>query len=111
MRCQVHDLVLIHVDGKPVVYARIEALEPDVKPGWLRVRLLVLTVPFQCVTWILQPEQVDGTPFTMGGTPMRLERVVVAQPDGFAESHPPTNRQTGEDSKVISLSGRSKRPS
>jgi hypothetical protein len=27
------------------------------------------------VTWILREEYINGAPFTMGGTPMRLEKV------------------------------------
>jgi len=102
METKVGDLVLIHVEGKPAAYARVEDMEPDIKPGWLRVKLLVLTVPIQLVTWILQPEQVDGTPFTMGGTPMRLERVIVPSP-GQGEGEPPQEIPKEQKGKVISL--------
>jgi hypothetical protein len=49
------------------------------------VKLLVLSFPLQVFTWILDAGQIDGTPFTMAGTPIRLEKVV-----------PPADRQTGE---------------
>jgi hypothetical protein len=69
-------LVLIHISDKPAVYARIEAIDPDVKPGWWRVKFLMLTFPPHPAVWILEREQIDGKPFTMGGTPVRLEHVV-----------------------------------
>lgn len=71
----VTDLVLVHVDNRPGFFARIEDISPDVKPGWWQVSLLVLTVPLQVYTWILDSSQIDGAPFTMGGTPMMLEKV------------------------------------
>ncbi|MBI5484634.1 MAG: hypothetical protein HY888_09255 [Deltaproteobacteria bacterium] len=72
----INDIVLIHVDSKPGFYARIEEISPDVKPGWWQVNLLVLTFPLQVFTWILDEFQLEGAPFTMGGTPLRLEEIV-----------------------------------
>jgi hypothetical protein len=72
----INDLVLVHVDNRPGFFARVEDISPDVKPGWWQVRLLVLTVPLQVYTWILDSSQIDGALFTMGGTPMMLEKVV-----------------------------------
>ncbi|RLB11166.1 MAG: hypothetical protein DRG39_04695 [Deltaproteobacteria bacterium] len=69
---KVGDLVLIYYMGKPSVYARIEAIEPDEKDGWYRVELLVLSIPAQYVKWILKEEYIDGDTFTMGGIPLRL---------------------------------------
>jgi hypothetical protein len=69
------DLVLVHHQEKPTLYARIEAIEPDVKKDWYRVTLFLLTIPAQSVTWILREEYINGTPFTMGGQSMRLEGV------------------------------------
>ena len=76
----IHDLVLAHIDNKPAFYARIEEITPDVKPGWWKVKLLVLTVPLQSYTWILDDSQVNGAPFTMGETPIMLEKVVSPEP-------------------------------
>jgi hypothetical protein len=76
----VNDLVLAHIDNKPAFYARIEEVTPDVKPGWWKVKLLVLTVPLQIYTWILDDSQVNGAPFTMGETPIMLEKVVSPEP-------------------------------
>ena len=69
------DLVLIHYQDKPAFYARIEAVEPDIKKDWYQVTLLLLTIPDQTVTWILREEYINGASFTMGGVPMKLEGV------------------------------------
>jgi hypothetical protein len=71
----INDLVLVHVDNKPGFYARIEDISPDVKRGWWVVKLLVLTFPLQVYTWILDESQIDGAEFTMGGTPLMLEKI------------------------------------
>src|SRR5512135_2258917 len=72
----INEVVLVNVDNKPGFYARIEDIAPDVKPGWWQVRLLVLTFPLQVFTWILDEFQLEYAPFTMGGTPIKLEPVV-----------------------------------
>lgn len=69
------DVVLISYQDKPAAYARIEAIEPDIKKDWYLVTLLFLTLPSQTVTWILREEYINGAPFTMGGQPVRLEEV------------------------------------
>ena len=68
------DVVLIYYQEKPGVYARIEAIEPDIKKDWYQITLLLLTIPAQTVTWILREEYINGVTFTMGGQPMRLEK-------------------------------------
>jgi hypothetical protein len=69
------DVILVYYQEKPSVYARIEFIEPDIKKGWYQLTLLILSVPARTVTWILREEYINGSPFTMGGTPMRLEEV------------------------------------
>ncbi len=76
MATSIQDLVCIHIDNLPAFYARVEDIAPDVKPGWWQVRLLVLTHPLQLFTWILDESQINGASFTMGGTPVQLERVM-----------------------------------
>ena len=71
------DLVLVHYEDQPVVYAQIQAIEPDIKRDWFQVSLLILTIPYQTVTWILREEYISGEPFTMGGKAMKLEKVEV----------------------------------
>lgn len=99
------DLVLIHFQDKPAVYGRIEAIEPDVKKDWRQVTLLLLTLPAQTVTWILREAYVNGEPFTMGGQPMRLERVARAVPAREEKSaEPPKGKIESQGSaKVIPL--------
>jgi hypothetical protein len=104
------DLVLVHVEGKPAFFARIETIAPDVKPGWYQVGFLILQVPLVQVTWILRRDYVDGASFTMGGRKVILERVVAPaaqpppdlrpKPDKPPERQPPAG---GGKRKVISL--------
>ena len=74
------DLVLIHHQGMAKTYARVEDITADVKPGWWRVRLMVLVPPPQEMTWILREEYIDGGEFTMSGETMRLEPVPPPRP-------------------------------
>lgn len=71
-----NDLVLVHVEERPGFFARVERIGPDVKPKWWRVTMLVLAVPVKIITWILDDEQIRGADFTMGGTPIRIEKVI-----------------------------------
>lgn len=101
------DIVAIHIDGRPSVYARIEDYEPDVKPRWFKVRMLFLTFPPQDVTWILREAQVDGEPFTMNNVPVKLEIVErLGEYPGMpeAKSEPPKN----PGGKVINLADRAR---
>jgi hypothetical protein len=66
------DVVAIYFDGKPSVYARIEAVTADIKPHWFQVRLLFLSFPPQETTWILRDEYLDGTDFTMKDIPIKI---------------------------------------
>ena len=70
-----NDVILIYYQDQPAVFARIEAIEPDIKKGWYQVTLLLLTLPTQVVTWILRDSYINGVPFTMGGRSLRLETV------------------------------------
>lgn len=110
----VHDLVLVHIDNSPAFFARIEAIEPDVKPGWWQVTFLALLLPLQVNTWILDSSQVEGAPFTMGGTPIRIEKVEAPAPPTSSsaddaededDTDPPPARGGG---KVVSLAQRRK---
>ena len=74
-----NDLVLVHIEDRPTFFARIENIAADAKRGWWRVKLLILQVPLIVTTWILDNEQIHGADFTMGGTHMRLEKVVAPQ--------------------------------
>jgi len=109
-----HDLVLVHVDNKPGFYARVEEIEPDVKPGWWQVKLLVLTFPLQVFTWILDDNQIQGEPFTMGGTPLCLEKLVSPLEEEARQKavEPPEKtspKPTDGGAKVVSLAERRKK--
>lgn len=70
------DLVLVYIENKPAFFARVEKITPDVKPKWWRVKFLTLTLPLKMITWIIDDEQIRGVDFTIGGTLMRIEKVV-----------------------------------
>jgi len=110
----INDLVLVHIDHKPGFYARIDEIAPDVKPGWWQVKLLVLTFPLQVFTWILDESQVNGAPYTMGGTPVRLEKVVSPEVKEEKSGKAAPLTESGEkekkrEGKVVSLSDRKKK--
>lgn len=108
------DLVVVHVDNKPAFYARTEEISPDVKPGWWQIKLLVLNFPLQVFTWILDEDQLNEAPFTMGGTPLRLEKLVSPveaerrrQQTAAATPAVPASSATAQ--KVVSLADRRKK--
>lgn len=109
----INDLVLVHVDNKPGFYARVEDIEPDSKAGWWQVKLLVLTFPLQIFTWILDEEQLEGASFTMGGTPLMLEKLVspLEEEQRLREENLKKSKKNPPDgqSKVVSLADRRKK--
>ncbi|MFH1057321.1 MAG: hypothetical protein V1797_01420 [Pseudomonadota bacterium] len=107
------DVVLIHHAGKPAVHARVEDILVDVKPGWWQIRLLVLTVPTQEITWILREEYIEGAEFTMGGITMRITRLKPPKPAAPPETEPPAPTEPSGDTggaKVLSLAARRPKP-
>ena len=72
-----NDVVLIYLEDEPLSFARIEEILADHKPAWYHVKLLLLQIPLQIVTWILRDVYIEGAEFTMNGKRMRLEKVVV----------------------------------
>lgn len=92
-----NDIVLIHFEDQPAGFARIESIAADAKKDWYHVKLLLLQVPLQTVTWILKNDYINGAEFTMGGNRMRLERVVCPEPPERAETDPPPETTTDKD--------------
>jgi hypothetical protein len=86
METRIGDIKLVHHNNNPVVYARVEEISADVKPGWWQVRLMILQVPAREVTWILRDEYIDGGEFTMDGEPMQLKPVAPPQPVSLSEA-------------------------
>jgi hypothetical protein len=105
----INDIVLVHFEDNPLVFARIEDISPDSKPGWYHVKLLLLQVPLQAVTWILRDVYISGSEFTMNGKKMRLEKVECPEDElesettetVLQEEEKPTGGQ--KQAKVISL--------
>jgi len=71
-----NDIVLVHFENKPAFFARVERIDPDYKRGWWHVKIFVLALPMQVITWIIDDEQIRGADFTMQGVPVRIEKVV-----------------------------------
>lgn len=96
------DIVLINIKGQPTIHARIEAIEPDIKKGWYRVTLLLLSIPHQVITWILREEYINGAPFTMDGNPIMLLEVKRSsipshvKETGHAEGEKPAKSSKGK---------------
>lgn len=103
----VNDIVLIYLEDQPQAFARIEAIEPDVKRDWYHVKLLLLQIPLMVVTWILRDVYIEGESFTMEGKSMRLERVV--SPDIPDEPKGKSDTDDAKKGKVISLTDLKKR--
>ncbi len=80
METGINDIVLVYFEDTPLVFARVEAIEPDIKKDWYHVTLLLLKIPVETVTWILRYAYINGEPFTMGGKKMRIEKVVAPKP-------------------------------
>lgn len=93
---QENDLVLIYFENNPLSFARVEDIAPDIKRGWYHVRLLMLQVPIQVVTWILRDAYINGEEFTMNGKRMRLEKVV--PPEVPAADKAPAGKENTDDS-------------
>lgn len=93
-----NDIVLIHVEDAPVSFARVEEIKPDMKRGWYVIKLLLLQVPLQVVSWILKGEYIGGEAFFMGGKKMKLE-VVECPKDDFGAAIPDAHEKKNEDKK------------
>ena len=112
------DLVLVHMDGQPAFFARIEAINADVKPHWFQVKMLVLQIPVVVITWILREPYINGEEFTMGGRPIKMVKVIAPEEDAAqapvdepAESEaplPPPPKSSASE-KVVSLADRRKK--
>jgi hypothetical protein len=109
-----NDLILIYYEDNPLSFARIESILPDSKPDWYHIKLLLLQIPPQLVTWILRDVYINGNEFTMNGKRMRLEKVVVPDEPQSPELIDKQNETDRPDekagtAKVISLKDIKKR--
>jgi hypothetical protein len=71
----INDVVLLYLEDTPVSFARIESILPDAKKDWCHIRLLMLQIPLQAVSWVLKNDYINGHDFFMNGKKMRLEKV------------------------------------
>jgi hypothetical protein len=112
MMTQENDVVMIYFEDQPLTFARIEEISPDIKKDWYHIKLLILQVPLQTVSWILKNEYINGTPFTMSGKKMKIELVVSPEepkPPDIREEKKPDKPQVLDKTKIISLTDRAKK--
>jgi hypothetical protein len=106
-----NDVVIIYFEDNPMGFARVEEILPDHKKNWYHIKLLMLHIPLQTVTWILKDIYIEGEEFTMNGNRMRIEKVV--SPDEPDQNSPETPKEKSQghkkntgNAKVISLHDR-----
>lgn len=97
-----NDVVLIYFEDQPLAFARIENISPDIKKDWYHVKLLLLQVPVQVLTWILRDTYIDGAEFTMGGQRLRLEKVVCPDEPDIPQDKDQQQAKTVKDN-IINL--------
>ena len=100
------EVLLFYFSEKPGFFGRIEDIQSDRKKGWWQLSFLVLSIPLQKMTWILDDDQMRGSDFTMSGEPIRIERVKA--PDSFLKSSPEKGvveevEKKDDGGKVISM--------
>jgi hypothetical protein len=102
----INDVVLIYFEDKPLIFARIEDISPDVKKDWYLVKLLILQVPLQVVTWILKEAYINGDEFTMNEKRMRLEKVECPEDQSIEDITDGSSEtiNVNKDANVISFS-------
>lgn len=109
----INDLVLIHLEDAPVSFARVESILPDAKKDWYQIKLLMLQVPLQVVTWILKDAYINGDEFFMNGKRMKLVKVetpaesldLVSDKVGLdLKDSAPAKKSDTQDGNVISFS-------
>lgn len=108
------DVVMIYFEDTPIGFARIEEISPDVKKDWYHVKLLLLQLPLQTITWILRDVYIEGAEFTMNGKRARMEEVVCPEETDASgrdekEGEEKTDTAPLSTSKVISLNDRKPR--
>ncbi len=86
-----NDVVLVYVQNEPAFFARVEKIMPDYKKGWWQITFLMLKIPLEVFSWILDEHQIRGADFTMNGMPLRLEHVI-APAQQFKRPPKPKNK-------------------
>lgn len=72
------NIILIISNQKEGIYAYVDDIAPDSKPGWWRItfQILLPTPDFKPIKkmWILDDQQIRGQEFTMGGIKHQLQK-------------------------------------
>ena len=106
----INDIVLIYYEDQPFSFARIEDITADVKKDWYHVKLLLLQLPLETVSWILKDVYINGDEFTMGGNRMRLEKIVAPEDvtDGETKKKKESNPsgQKPKSATIVSMADR-----
>ncbi len=104
-----NDIVIIHMEDTPPFFARIESILPDVKKDWFHVKLLILQIPMNTITWILRDVYINGQTFKMNGKDVTFELVQFPlDPDDKMEEEE-ESPQPEKEGKVISFSSAKKK--
>ncbi|VEN72614.1 conserved hypothetical protein [Candidatus Desulfarcum epimagneticum] len=103
---QKNDLVLIYFKDVPTVFARVDQIDPDPKPGWYHVTLLFLQVPLQTMVWLLRDAQINGEEFTMDGNRIRMEKIPPSIEKPRRDEEKEEAKTPPASGKMISLSER-----
>lgn len=102
----INDIILIYFEDQPFSFARVEDIAADVKKDWYHVKLLLLKIPLETVSWILKDAYINGDEFTMGGKKMRFEKIVapeeVPKSETKNEKQGPSGQKSGS-ATVVSL--------
>lgn len=96
------DIALVTVGESNAFCIRINDISYDVKPGWLKVFFTALTMPLENHMWTLSTEQLNGEPFSMKGTPIKIQRLIFPEPKVEEEV------KKKEVSKVVDITERIK---
>lgn len=103
---QENDVVLIYCEDQPLTYAKIEEIFPDVKVDWYHVKMIILQIPLQVITWTLRNVYIEGDEFTISGKKFRMEAVVCPAETPVSKNLNNTNDspKDSKNGKVISFS-------
>jgi len=98
------EVILIHLDGSPAYFAQVDRIEPDVKDGWWKLELLLLTLPAERITWVINESHMTGAQFMIGETLIWIEQIPsLSSGDKHDEGN---SKQIPTGAKVIPFTGR-----
>lgn len=100
------EVVLIHLNCSPAYFARVDRIEPDVKDGWWKLELLLLTLPVERLTWVIREEHMSGAQFMINEALIRIEQVppIIFEEKQLVEERRGEMEPVRRTSKVISFS-------